>query len=149
MKRVGEIVFFRKPKAAGKVVKSPDARRITNKEAGQDGVKIVLLQGRSPGSKGRDFEHHGKQVGTQHVRRKAGLRAKHGITVLHGLVHRRKVEVPELLHYFPCSEVKSSVCIRIILTKLSQNTVLIGGMPADVNRFQSVHLQSRANLLFN
>ena len=35
----------------------------TMNSGGEDGVKLVLLQRRSPGSKRRDFELHGKQIG--------------------------------------------------------------------------------------
>ena len=149
MDGIGEIVFFRKPKPPGKVVKSPDTRGIADHESREDGEKIVLLQGRSPGSKRRDFELHGKQVRAQHIRRKPRLWTEDRITILHELSDRREVEVPELLHDFPSGGIKGSISIWIILTKLRQNTVLIGGMTANINRFQNVHLQSRANLYLN
>ena len=85
----------------------------------------------------------------QHVRRKPRLRTEDRITILHELIDRGKVEVPEQLYDLPCGGVKGSISIWIILTKLSQDTVLIGGMTANVNRFQNVHLQSRANILLN
>ena len=136
MNGIGEIVIFREPKPSGKVVKSPDTRRMADHETREDGVKKVVLQGRSPGSKGRDFELHRKQVGAQHIRRKPRLRAEYGITILHELIDRRKVEVPEALNDFPSGGIKRSICIRIIFTKLRQDTVLIGGMSANINRFQ-------------
>ena len=77
------------------------------------------------------------------------MRTEDRITILHELIDRRKVEVPEQLYDFPCGGVKGSISIWIILRKLSQNTVLIGGMTANVNRFQNVYLQSRANILLN
>jgi hypothetical protein len=149
MKRIGKVVPIGQPQAPCKVVESPDSRRITDSKHGEDSVKIVLLQRGSPGSKGSDFELHGKQIRSQHVRRKPRLRTEQGIPVLHDLIYSGKIEVPELLHYFPCSGVKRSACIWIILTKLSQNTVLVGGMSADINRFQNVHLQSRLKFLLN
>lgn len=106
--------------------RSPDTRRIAGHETREDGVKIVLLQGRSPGSKRRDFGLHGKQIRAQHIRRKPRLWTEDRITILHELIDRRKVKVPEQLHDFPSGGIKGSTSIWIILTKLSQNTVLIG-----------------------
>ena len=83
------------------------------------------------------------------IRRKPWLRTEGRITILHKLIDRRKVEVPELLHDFPGVGIKGSISIWIILTELSQDTVLIGGMTANINRFQNVHLQSRANLFLD
>lgn len=150
MNGIREVVFFRDPKAPGKVIKSPDTRRIADHESRENSEKIVLLQGRSLGSKRRDFELHGKQIGTQHIRRNPRLWTEDRITILHELIDRRKVEIPELLHDFPCSGgIKGSISIWIILTKLCQNTVLIGGMTANVNRFQNVHFQSRERSVLN
>ena len=136
MDGVGEVVIFREPKPPDKVVESPDTGGIADREARKDGVKKVLLEGRSPGSQGRDLELHGKQIGAQHIRRKARRRTEHRILILHELVDRGKVKVPEQFHDFPCSRVKRSIRIRIIFTKLIQDTVLIGGMAARINRFQ-------------
>ena len=95
------------------------------------------------------LKFHGKQVGTQHIRRKPWFRAKDGIAILHGKINRGEVKRPKLRNHCPGSSVKSGIGIWIVFTELSQDTVLIGGMPASIIWFQNVHLQSRANMLLN
>lgn len=119
-------IIFRNPRPPCKTVKSPDIMRIANKGSEEDGVKDVLLQSRNPGSKERNFELHGKQVGAQHVRRKPQLQTKYEITVLHELVHRRKIKVPKLLNDFPSDGVKSSILWGNLKSRTSENQHLCG-----------------------
>lgn len=149
VERIGNVVPIRQPQTAGKIIEGTNTRGVPDGKTGKDGIEVVLFQTGSPGSKGRDFEFHGKQIRAQHIRRKPWFRAEDGITILHDLIYRRKVKIPKMFHHFPGGMVKRRICIWIIYTELSQDTVLIGGMAADVNRFQSVYLQSRAYLLLN
>jgi len=77
-----------KGKVVVKIIKSPNAWCIANHKAGKDGVKMVLFKSRSPGSQGSNFELHGKQIGSQHVRRKPWFRTEYGISILHDQIHR-------------------------------------------------------------
>ncbi len=65
-----------------------------------------------------------------------GSGAEIGIAVLHDDVDLREVKVPEFLDDLPGGSRKGMDSIRIVFTKLCQNTVLVGGMAANVNRFQ-------------
>ena len=112
-------------------------------------MEIVLLKIGSPCSNGRDLAFNGKQVGTQHVGRESWFRSKYRIAIPHQIIHGRQSHGPELFHDIPCRGIKGSQGIWIVFTKLFQNMFLVGGVSADVNRFQSVHLQSRVKLVLN
>ena len=99
---------------------------------------MVLLEIGSPGSDRSDFAFDGKQVRTQHAGRQSWFRSKNGIAIPHQVIHGRQIQGPELLHDIPCGGIKGSQGIWIVITKLFQNMFLVGGVSADVNRFQSV-----------
>ncbi len=65
----------------------------------------------------------------------------------HQVIHGRQIQGPELLHDIPCGGIKGSEGIWIVFTKLFQNMFLVGGVSADVNRFQSVHLNQEKLVL--
>ena len=132
----GEVVVTGKPEPGLEVVKSAGSRSIADSKAGKDGVEIVFLEVGSPFCIRSDLELHGKENGAEHVGRKPWLRAEIRIAVLHNGVYFGEVKVPEFLHDFPCGSRKGVSGIRIIFTELLQNTVLVGGMTANVNRFQ-------------
>ena len=131
-----EVVIIGKPESGLEIVKSAGSRGIANGKAGKDGVEMVFLKVGSPFCIGSDLELHGEEDGTEHVGRKPWLRAEIGIAVLHDDVDLREVKVPEFLHDLPGGSRKGMDSIRIVFTKLCQNTVLVGGMAANVNRFQ-------------
>lgn len=83
-----------------------------------------------------DLELHGKEDGAEHVGREPGSGAEIGITVAHDGINLREVKSPELLDDFPGGGGKGRSGIRIIFTELIQDTFLVGGMAANVNRFQ-------------
>ncbi len=131
-----EVVIIGKPESGLEIVKSAGSRGIADSKAGKDGVEMVFLKVGSPFCIGSDLELHGEEDGTEHVGRKPWLRAEIGIAVLHDDVDLREVKVPEFLHDLPGGSRKGMDSIRIVFTKLCQNTVLVGGMAANVNRFQ-------------
>ena len=112
-------------------------------------MEMVLLEIGSPGSDRSDFAFDGKQVRTQHAGRQSWFRSKNGIAIPHQVIHGRQIQGPDLLHDIPCGGIKGSEGIWIVFTKLFQNMFLVGGVSAGVNRFQSVHLQSRKKLVLN
>ena len=131
-----EVVIIRKPEAGLKIVKSTGSRGIADGKAGKDGVEIVFLKAGSPLCIGSDLELHGEEDGTEHVGRKPWFRAEIRISVLHDEVGFREVKVPEFLHDLPCGSREGAGGIRIVFKKLFQDTVLVGGMAANVNWFQ-------------
>ena len=131
-----EVVIIGKPEPGLEIVKSAGSRGIADGKAGKDGVEMVFLKAGSPFCIGSDLELHGEEDGTEHVGRKPWLRAEIGIAVLHDDVDLREVKVPEFLHDLPGGSRKGMGSIRIVFTKLCPNTVLVGGMAANVNRFQ-------------
>ena len=98
---------------------------------------MVFLKISSPLCIRSDLELHREKDGSEHVRREPGGRAEIGITVLHKGIHFREVKVPEFFHDLPGGSWKRAGSIWIIFTKLFQDTVLVGGMSASVNRFQN------------
>ncbi len=131
-----EVVIIGKPEAGLEIVKSAGSRSVANRKAGEDGVEIVFLKISSPFSIGRDFELYGEENGTEHVGRKPWLWTEIRIAVLHDDVNIREVKVPEFFHDFPSGGREGVGGIRIVFTQLFQNMVLVGGMAANVNRFQ-------------
>lgn len=131
-----EIVVIGKPEAGLEIVKSTGSWGIADGKAGKDGVEMVFLKVGGPFCIGSDLELHGEEDGTEHVGRKPWLRAEIGIAVLHDDVDLREVKVPEFLHDHPSGSRKGTGSIRIVFMKLCQNAVLVGGMAANVNRFQ-------------
>lgn len=105
-------------------------------EAGEDGIEMVHLELCSPFSIRNDLEFYRDKDRTEHIRRESRFRAKSRIAVLHEGIHFRKVKVPELFHNVPGMGREGGNSIWIIFTQLRQDTVLIGGMSANVNRFQ-------------
>lgn len=112
------------------------SRGIADGKAGKDGVEMVFLKVGGPFCIGSDLKLHGEEDGTEHVGRKPWFRAETGIAILHDDVDLREVKVPEFLHDLPGGSRKGTGSIRIVFTKLCQDTVLVGGMAANVNRFQ-------------
>lgn len=119
------------------IVKSTCTRSIADSKAGKDGVEVVFFEVSSPFCIGGDLKLHGEEDGTEHVRRKPWLRAEIRVAVPHDGVGIREVKVPEFLHDLPCRCRKGINSIRIVFTELFQNTDLVGGMTANVNRFQN------------
>ena len=74
--------------------------------------------------------------GTKHIGRKPWFRTKDRITVLHKGIYSRQVKIPKFFQNVPCGRRKRWCSIRIIFTKLGQDMFLIGGIIANVNRFQ-------------
>ena len=144
MNRIRDVVFIRVSDPAEEVIEGTDTWRITNRKAGKDGIQAVLLKLRSPGSNGSNLKLHGKQVRSEQIGRKPRRWPVFGVTVLHDLIHRGEIKEPELFHDIPGGGVEGRISVRIVFTKLRQDTVLIGGMAAGVKWFHDVHLQSRA-----
>ena len=94
----------------------PISRGVADREAGKDGMEMVLLQVSRPLSIGSDLALYGEQDGAEHVRGKPWCRAKVGITVSHEGVHIREVKVPELLHDFPSGSRQRRDSIWIVFT---------------------------------
>ena len=70
------------------------------------------------------------------LRRESWFRAKDRIPILHKFINLWQIKIPKFINDLPGGRRKGSSSIRIIFTKLSQDTILIGGMTANVNRFQ-------------
>lgn len=132
----GEIGIIGKPEAGLEIVKSTGSRGIADGKARKDGVEMVFLKVGGPFCIGSDLKLHGEEDGTEHVGRKPWFRIEIGIAVLHDDVDPREVKVPEFLHDLPGGSRKGTGSIRIVFTKLCQDTVLVGGMAANVNWFQ-------------
>jgi hypothetical protein len=45
---VGNVVFIRIPAPVKEVIEGTDARSITNRESGEDGIQMILLKLRCP-----------------------------------------------------------------------------------------------------
>ena len=149
MKGVRDVVLFREPQAVKKVIESTGSRSVADVETGKDGIKKVLLENGSPGSNGGNFESQGEQVRAEHVGGKPWKRPENGIAVLHDDINRGKIQGPKPFDGLPGGRIKRRVSVWIIFMKLVQDTFLVGGMTADVNRFQDVHLQLRVKLVLN
>lgn len=55
--------------------------------------------------------------------------------------------MPETIDNHPCGW-RDGTRVRIVFTHEFQDMVLVGGMAAEINRFQSVHLQSGKKVQF-
>ena len=149
MDGIRDVAAVREPQAVKKVIESTCSRSVADGETGKDGIKIVLLEHGRPGSRGRNFELYREQVGAEHVGREPWFGAQNGIAVLHDEVNGGKIQSPEPFDDVPGGRIKRGISVWIIFTKLGQDMFLVGGMSADINRFQDVHLQSRVKLLLN
>ena len=157
MDGIREIIFLRNPKPGEEISKGSNAGSIANGETGDDGMEMVLLEVSSPFRIRNDFKFYRHKDRTEHIRREPGFRAKNRIAVLHKGIHFRKVKVPELFHNVPGMGREGGNGIWIIFTQLRQDTVLIGGMAANIYRFQkkrtpnskNVFRLSRTNYLIN
>ena len=136
MSFVREVIVIGKPKAGLEIIKSAGSRSIPDRKAGKDGVEMVFLEASRALCIGSDFELHGEKDGAEHIRRKPWYRTVIRIAVLHDEVDFREVKVPEIFHDLPCGSRKGAGSIRIVFTKLFQDTVLVGGMAANINWFQ-------------
>ena len=131
-----EVVIIGKPEAGHEIIKRTGARGIADGKAGEDGMEKVFLEVGGPPGIRSDLELHGKEDGAEHVGREPGSGSEIGITVAHDGINLREVKCPELLDDFPGGGGKGGSGIRIIFTELNQDTILVGGMAANVNRFQ-------------
>lgn len=61
----------------------------------------------------------------------------------------RNISPIEKDYHTNLKECKNDILFIAYFTKLFQNMFLVGGVSADVNRFQNVHLQSRVKLVLN
>lgn len=113
--------------------------------SGLSQTSLISVQSRvPPGSNGSNLKLHGKQVRAEQIGRTPRRWPVFGVTVLHDLIHRGEIKEPELFHDIPGGGVEGRISVRIVFTKLRQDTILIGGMAAGVKWFHDVHLQSRA-----
>lgn len=138
MDRIREIIFIRKPKTAKKIIKSPNARGIANKETGKDGMEMVLLKVSGPLGIGRELEFHGKQDRAEHIRGEPWCGSEDRIAVSHESVQLGEVKCPEFFHDIPSGSRQGGSSIRIIFTELCQDMFLVGGMSARIIRFQKI-----------
>ena len=82
------------------------------------------------------------------------LRTKDRIPILHKFINLWQIKIPQFIKDLSGGRIKEIFSIRIIFTKLSQyncsvqNTFLIGGMTADVNRFQWNTLPNKKSLFW-
>ena len=97
---------------------------------------MVHLEFSSPFGIRNDLKFHRDKERTEQIRRESRFGAKSRIAVLHEGIHFRKVKVPEFFYNVLGMGRERGSGIRIIFTQLRQDTVLIGGMAANVNRFQ-------------
>ena len=104
-------------------------------------MQMVLLEVSSPFRIRNDFKFYRHKDRTEHIGRESGFRTQNRIAVLHEGIHFRKVKVPEHFHNVPGMGRERGSSIRIIFTQLRQDTVLIGGMAANIYRFQKTHPQ--------
>lgn len=144
---IREVFLIGEPETGEKIRKSTNAGSIANVETGDDGMQMVFLEVSGPFRIRNDFKFYRHKDRTEHIGREPGCRAKSRIAVLHEGIHFRKVKVPELLHNVPsmCRERGSS--IRIIFTQLRQDTVLIGGMSANVYGFHKKRPPNSKNVV--
>ena len=119
-----------------KVIKGTNARSVTNRKARNNGMEIILFQIGSKSCVGSNFKFNRNKDSAKHVGREPWFRAKDRIAVLHKIINWWQIKIPKLIKDLPRGRREGSCSIRIIFTKLSQDTFLIGGMTADVNRFQ-------------
>ena len=105
-------------------------------EAGDDGMQMVLLEVSGPFRIRDDLKLYRHKDRAEHIRRESGFKPQNRIAVLHEEIHFRKGKVPEFFHNVPGMGRERGSSIRIIFTQLSQERVLIGGMAANINRFQ-------------
>lgn len=133
---IGKVILVREPQTSLEIVKSAGTGGIPDEEAGKDGMEMIFLEVSGPLGIGRDLELDGKKKGTEHIGRQSGCRPENRIAVLHEGVQLREVKSPEFFHDIPCRSRERGNSIRIIVTQLSQDTLLIGGMTARIKRFQ-------------
>nr|WP_296466888.1 hypothetical protein [uncultured Acetatifactor sp.] len=114
--RVGKVVLIRHPETALEIIESADTWGVADREAGKDGMEIVLFQVSRPLCIGSDLALHREQDGAEHVRGKPWCRAEVGIPVSHDGIHIGEVKAPELLHNFPNGSRQRRNSIWIVFT---------------------------------
>ena len=119
-----------------KVIKGTNAGSITNIKAWNNGMQMILFQIRSQSCVRSYFKFNRHKDRAKHVGRKSWLRTKDRISIIHKIINFWQIKIPKLIENLPGRRRQRRSSIRIIFTKLSQDTFLIGGMTADVNRFQ-------------
>ncbi len=129
----GKIVRVILPDAGKEIIKSPDTGSIPERESAEDGIKGSFPEHTAPDRDGSYFQFQSEQIGAQHVGRKAGLRAKNRVTLLHNGISQGEIQIPELHDKIPGGFGKYKG-IRIKFQKIGYESILIGGMTARITR---------------
>lgn len=129
----GEVVCGIIPDAGKEIIKGTNARGIAEREATEEGIKGSLPEHAAPVSDGSHFQFQSKQVGAHHAGRKAWLRSKNRVTLLHNGIGLGKIEIPEQHDIIP-GRFRENKGIRIKFKEVGYESILIGGMSARISR---------------
>ena len=129
----GKIVRVILPDTGKEIIKSPDTGSIPERESAEDGIKGSFPEHTAPDCDGSYFQFQSKQIGAKHAGRKAGLRAKNRVTLLHNGISQGEIQIPELHDIIP-GTFRKHEGIRIKLKEIGYESILIGGMAARITR---------------
>ena len=121
------------PDAGKEIIKSPDTGSIPERESAEDGIKGSFPEHTAPDRDGSYIQFQSEQIGAQHAGRKAGLRTKNRVTLLHNGIRQGEIQIPELHDKIPGAFGKYKG-IRIKFQKIGYESILIGGMTARITR---------------